>query len=209
MSKSKGVQMNFTAGSAVLDLKEKVFLEDFYYENENEGAKFEDLHNLTLGISFNNNGSPADEEVLYTQAIQNLLKMAPNLKAVHFYGSYVFDPINDETFCTELSNLRQHFDSLSKLFKTQELPVAAVNFQGTQLLEQYSVDEAIHSDLINKLFAYKLSEQELESHTANFTFTPNDVPFHIRLSFNVKTKEGKLKNRFMAADNHFNNVETC
>jgi hypothetical protein len=45
-----GVQMNFTAGTAVLDLKDKVFLEDFYYESENDGAKFEDLHNLTLSI---------------------------------------------------------------------------------------------------------------------------------------------------------------
>lgn len=42
--------MNFTAGSAVLDLKDKVFLEDFYYESENDVAKFEELHNLTLSL---------------------------------------------------------------------------------------------------------------------------------------------------------------
>jgi len=206
---SKTVDLSIGNGAKNLDLKEKLYLEDFYDDTDNSPT--ESLEVLTLSISFDN-GSPAENEALYTRAVQNLKKLAPNLKAVHFNGGYVYNPIDDnsEAFRKEIMDLRNHFDSLNKIFKNQELPVAAINFRGTQVFDQYSINEAFHSDLIHELFGHQMSEQEMETYSTQFTYTPNEIPFQIQLFFNVKApsnnNEPKNRRRCFLLDNICINV---
>lgn len=100
--------MNFDSTASELNLRNKVFLEDLF-DDDNESASIDGLKTLRLSIGYDwaildafeifnfsfDNGSPAETEALYTRAVQNLKKIAPNLSTVYFDGGYIYNPVDN------------------------------------------------------------------------------------------------------------------
>ncbi|KAI6181574.1 hypothetical protein M3Y98_00843500 [Aphelenchoides besseyi] len=200
MSKA-AIKQYFDPEPTELSLEDRVYLEDFY-DCDNEPTNVR-LQKLALSLTFEN-GTPAETEALYIRATANLKKIAPNVQSITFNGGYLLNPIDEtpEAFRKELVELKSHFDILGRLFKENGLPVKHVQFSVMETFEDYTLNDANYSELINELFAYELQSEEREHYKATFTYVADGTPFLVKCFFNntnLRDREPKTRRRFYNA----------
>ncbi|KAI6220144.1 hypothetical protein M3Y99_01616400 [Aphelenchoides fujianensis] len=178
--------------SADLDVESKVNLEDFHSADEQPNPH---VKSLALAVSFEN-GTTAENERFYAQAIANLRKATPNLESVSFDGGYIFNPKEDnaETFKAEVKALDEHFKLLARLFKSAGLNVKKVHFVGMWTFEQKTVEAADYANLLTKTFDLKADEKPA-AFQANFTKQIDGIPFEVKLSLSISILKNSDANR--------------
>ncbi|KAI6239963.1 hypothetical protein M3Y99_00510500 [Aphelenchoides fujianensis] len=178
------IKQHFNPEPTELQLEDKIWLEDFY--DCDEEPPNTQLRKLALSLSFEN-GTPAETEAFYAQAIRNLHKIAPQVTSITFNGGFCYSPLEEtpDAFRRELHDLKNHFDSLARLFKANEMPVQDVHFSGMLTLERFTLLDADYPQLIHELFGHAVSTNEADQYMAAFDYTAEGIVFHVKLFMNI------------------------
>ncbi|KAI6216803.1 hypothetical protein M3Y99_01798600 [Aphelenchoides fujianensis] len=159
-------------------------LEDFFDTHIDSIRSEATLERLGLRVMVQNK-TGAQLERLYETAVENLRKLAPNLREVNLFGGYVFNPTKPtrETVNKEIELVGQHLRQWISAFEKQNVSVADVRFIAHLVVPAKVRESSGYVQTLKRVFNYQPTESEIEHHAVRMRLEFQGVACRVGLHF--------------------------
>jgi hypothetical protein len=182
----------FVSGPRRLNKAGELHLEEFYGE-QFVNSKIKDttpqdtLEQLVLSIGVPPELNNITAFEFYTQAVKNLKKYAPNLKAVRLDGGYAFNPteqaIDNDTIKHEIIWFHDNLAAVLKSFGDAQIIVHSLKLKVYWLSSKQNAKDSGYPALIKTSFNYEPTEADIDSGKVLMIFKLHDIQSSVDLHF--------------------------